>query len=250
MKKKVITTISILSALVVLAAAGGFGYLYLNGMSKMPHITQADRGQIKVACIGASGTYGHGIFPWPAKSYPAVLNDLLGNQYHVNNFGVSGSCVQSTSDQPYINTDTYQEALAYEADILVISMGSNDSKPENWKGEEAFKTAFEDYVASFLVEGKEQKVFICTTAKAWFPEGVTEGTTNYDLQPAVCDQMVAIMEQVAQEKGYYLVDLHGATAANPQWYLEDCVHFNNEGAAGYAQVVYDAMIQALGEGQS
>lgn len=38
-----------------------------------------------------------------------------------------------------------------------------------------------------------------------------------------------------------------AAADNPQWYMEDCVHFNNEGAAGYAQVVYDAMIQVLGE---
>lgn len=247
MKKKIIIVLAVLLALVVLAAAGGFGYLYLNGMSKLPHITQADPGQIKVACIGASGTYGHGIFPWPAKSYPAVLNDLLGDEYHVNNFGVSGSCVQSTSDQPYINTDTYQEALAYEADILVISMGSNDSKPENWKGEEAFKAAFEEYVESFLVEGKDQMVFICTTAKAFFPEGVTEGTTNYDIQPDVVDQMAEIMVQVAEEKGYYLVELHDATAANPQWYLEDCVHFNNEGAAGYAQVVYEAIIQAMNE---
>lgn len=245
MKKIIKRVIVGLLVLVILAAAGGFGYLYLNGMSKLPHITKAKPGQIKVACIGASGTYGHGIFPWPAKSYPAVLNDLLGDEYHVNNFGVSGSCVQTTSDQPYVNTDTYQEAVAYEADILVISMGSNDSKPENWKGEEAFKASFQEYVERFLVEGKEQKVFICTTAKCWFPEGVTEGKTNYDLQPAVCDLMSEIMVQVAQENGWYLVDLHAATAANPQWYLEDLVHFNNEGAAGYAQVVSEAISKAV-----
>lgn len=245
MKKKILIGIAVVLALVILVAAGGFGYLYLNGMSKLPHITKADPGQIKVACIGASGTYGHGIFPWPAKSYPAVLGDLLGDEYHVNNFGVSGSCVQTTSDQPYVNTDTFKQAVEYEADILVISMGSNDSKPENWKGEEAFKAAFQEYVERFLVEGKEQKVFICTTAKCWFPEGVTEGTTNYDLQPAVCDQMAQIMVQVAEENGWYLVDLHAETAAHREWYLEDCVHFNNEGAAGYAKVVYEAIAEVM-----
>ena len=115
----------------------------------------------------------------------------------------------------------------------------------SWKGEEAFKASFQEYVERFLVEGKEQKVFICTTAKCWFPEGVTEGKTNYDLQPAVCDLMSEIMVQVAQENGWYLVDLHGATAANRQWYLEDLVHFNNEGAAGYAQVVSEAISEAV-----
>lgn len=123
-------------------------------------------------------------------------------------------------------------------------MGSNDSKPENWKGEEAFKASFQEYVERFLVEGKEKKVFICTTANCWFPEGVTEGKTNYDLQPAVCDLMSEIMEQVAAENGWYLVDFHAANSANPQWYLEDPVHFNNEGAAGYAQVVYKAISNA------
>lgn len=234
----------VLLLVICIAAAGGFGYLYTHGMSKLEHITKPEEGQIKVACIGASGTYGHGAFPWPASSYPSVLGNLLGESYHVNNFGVSGSCVQKTSDQPYYNTSTYQKALSYEADILVISMGTNDSKPENWTDKETFKAAFISFVESFFVEGKEQKVFICTPAAVFFPEGVTSGVTNYDIQPLVVEEMVGIMREIAAEQGYYLIELHDVTSANPQWYLSDNVHFNSEGAAGYAQVIFEAITSA------
>ena len=54
--------------------------------------------QIKVACIGDSITYGHGIKNWPKNNYPAILQQLLGDGYHVQNFGVSGQEVQDNSD--------------------------------------------------------------------------------------------------------------------------------------------------------
>ena len=67
--------------------------------------------QIKIACVGDSVTYGYGIENRKKDTYPAVLQNMLGANYKVRNFGVSGHCVQDSSDRPYANTKTYAKSL-------------------------------------------------------------------------------------------------------------------------------------------
>lgn len=43
----------------------------------------------KVACVGDSITFGHGLDDPSTESYPAVLADRLGAGHTVRNFGVS-----------------------------------------------------------------------------------------------------------------------------------------------------------------
>ena len=47
--------------------------------------------KIKVACIGNSITYGYGLDNPDKESYPARLQEMLGNNYDVKNFGKSGA---------------------------------------------------------------------------------------------------------------------------------------------------------------
>ena len=165
MKKHKVILIVLISLL--LLAAAGFAWLYFTGLSGIaPSAGQPEAGQTKVACIGDSITYGHGISNWPRNNYPAVLQQLLGEGYRVQNFGVSGRAVQDNSDQPYRATDQYQNSIAYDADIIVFMMGSNDTKPENWFGEEAFKTALLDLLDDYTRNGKQPLIYICTTPPA------------------------------------------------------------------------------------
>ena len=46
---------------------------------------------VRVACVGDSITYGHGIKDRENDAYPGLLSSLLGEKYDVRNFGVSGS---------------------------------------------------------------------------------------------------------------------------------------------------------------
>ena len=101
MLKKILRILLIVLLILALAAAGGFAYLYLNGMSGMSNTSEAKDGQIKVACVGDSVTYGHGISGWPGNSYPAQLQQLLGEGWHVNNYGVSSFAVQENADRSY-----------------------------------------------------------------------------------------------------------------------------------------------------
>jgi sialate O-acetylesterase len=47
--------------------------------------------QTKVACIGNSITYGFGIPDCESNSYPAKLQKIIGQEWEVKNFGVSGA---------------------------------------------------------------------------------------------------------------------------------------------------------------
>lgn len=237
-KKKVVKGMLITVLIMVVLVGGMFIFLYNNGMSgKMIVPEPAKDGQIKVACVGDSITYGHGIKDWTKNNYPVLLQNKLGENYHVQSFGVSGRCVQDNTDQPYTALKFYTQSKEYDADIVVFMMGSNDSKPENWFGAEAFKTSLQALLDSY----GDTRIVLCTTPACFFTEKHTGPTTSHDLQPAVAAEIAAIVREVAAERGYPLIDIHELTSNNPQWFEADGVHPNNDGAAAIAEEVYKAV---------
>ena len=235
--KIVLRIILIILLILVLLAGGGFLYLYFHGMSGMQQIDEPTDDQIKVACVGDSITYGHGITNWPKNNYPAVLQNLLDDTYHVNNYGVSGEAVQQHSDRPYTALPTYQECLDYDADYVVFMMGTNDSKPQNWKDAATYRADLEALLDSF----GDAEIILCTPCTSFFLKGQTEGTTNFDIQPLIVDEIADVVRDVAAQRGYTLVDIHALTASHPEWYAKDGVHPNNDGAAAIAEEISKAI---------
>ena len=232
--KKVLKVLLIILLIIILIVAGGFAYLYFNGMSGMSNTSEPKEGQIKIACAGDSTTYGHGVSGWPENNYPTVLQNLLGDAYHVNNYGVSSFAVQESADRSYRTLPHYQESLAYDADYVVFMMGSNDSKPINWKSADAFKAD----ILSLLDTYGDAEIILCTLPAAFFLEGQIEGVTNHDIQPLIVNEIAEVTRGVAAERGYTLIDIHALTAQHPEWFEKDGVHPSNEGAAAIAQEVY------------
>ena len=234
---KIIKVLGVILLILLLIIIIGLTYLYFNGLSGVSNITEADDGQTKVACVGDSITYGHGITNWPKNNYPTLLQGLLGETYHVNSYGVSGRAVQPDSDQPYTALPHYQESLAYDADIVVFMMGTNDSKPENWHGADAFK---EDLLALLESYGDAQ-ILLCTPAASFFVDGQTEGPARHDIQPAVVEEIAQIVRDVAAERGYPLIDIHALTLEHPEWFVKDGIHPSNDGTAAIAQAVENVL---------
>lgn len=233
-RKKVGKGVLVVLLVLALIVCGGYGYLYFNGLSGIRSIAEAAGGQIKVACVGDSTTYGHGISNWPQNNYPKRLQNLLGNGYCVNNFGVSGYAVQATSDRPYASREEYQQSLAFDGDFVVFMMGTNDTKPENWQGSDAFKTE----LVALLDSYGDAEVILCTPTAAFFLDGETEGITSHNIQPLVVEEVAQIVRDVAQERGCVLLDIYALTSGHPEWFDKDGVHPNGEGAAAIAQEVY------------
>lgn len=240
MKKNAIKVVAITLAVVLVLGFCGFSFLFLNGLSGVHIRTDAQEGQIKVACVGDSITYGHGVIPWYKNNYPAVLQNLLGDGYNVQNFGVSGTTAHSTGDQPYIETDIYKQSTEYDADILVFMLGSNDSKPENWINAETFKKEYLALLDTYITEENSPEIYLGIPAKAFYEEeSQTEGITTYDIQPNLVDEIAEIIKGIAAERGYKYIDIYALTADHPEWFASDYVHPNTDGAKAIANEVYE-----------
>jgi len=103
-----------------------------------PINSAAYKAPVRVACIGDSITEGVGGGVKPATSWPAQLQGLLGASWQVGNFGVSGRTLLKQGDLPYWNDKAYQNALGFKPDVVIIMLGTNDTKPQNWKHEAEF----------------------------------------------------------------------------------------------------------------
>lgn len=245
MKKKVFKIVGIIAVVLVVVVFVGVRYLYNNGLSGQYANSEPKEGQIKVACIGDSITYGHGIKDWEKNNYPAVLQELLGDEYHVMNFGSSGSCVNPDGDQPYTARAVYQESLDYDADIIVFMLGTNDSKAENWTDVDAFMEDYKALLGTYLEGENPPRVYIATCAEAYYTEDADQSTgiAGFDIQPAVVDEIVDRLELEYMPMSYIgMIDIHSLTESHPEWFEADGIHPNADGARAIAEAVAD-MIQ-------
>ena len=234
-------TTKIITAIILVIFIGGisvFGYMFFNGTSGIRLNPTYKEGQIKVALVGDSVTYGHSIKNWPKNNYPTLLSDMLGENYCVKSYGVSGSTVQPDGDQPYNMTKAYTWSHEFEPDIIVFMLGSNDSKPENWQGTEKFEDEYLKMLDTYTDVENSPIVLLCTPPTAYYPEGVTEGLSNYDVQPEIIEEIADIVREVANEREYTLIDINNLTENRRDLFGEDNVHPNNDGAKAIADEVY------------
>lgn len=223
---------------VIISVLTGAYVLYYNGKSDIMIHPEYREGQIRVACVGDSITYGYGIKNQPENNYPIFLGELLGDGFQVCNFGNIRVTVQPDGDQPYIKTYTYRDSVEYPADILIFMMGTNDAKKLNWQGADKFR---EDYLAlldDYVSAKNPPKVYLCSPATALFPEGETQGASTYGIQPLVVDEISVIVREIAEERGYGFIDINAATDDRRDLYGKDLIHPNYDGARLIASTVY------------
>jgi len=86
---------------------------------------------LKVACVGDSITAGYALADPARDAYPAQLARLLGADYEVRNFGVSAATLMDAGNYTYRTRPAHDEALAWKPDVIVIALGTNDTKVDN-----------------------------------------------------------------------------------------------------------------------
>lgn len=187
---------------------------------------------IKIACVGNSITQGPGRDN--PDSYPLQMQALLGEAYLVKNFGVSGRTLLRKGDFPYWNEPQFQEVKDFAPDILVIMLGTNDSKPQNWVHKADFRKDYLDMIAEFRqnmpVDGKVYVIMPVPVTKDNF--GITANVMNNE-------QRMMIMD-IAQSSASELIDLYTPLMDKAEL-LPDGVHPNKEGLGIMAQVVARAI---------
>ena len=97
----------------------------------------------KIACVGDSITQGVGAKA--GMSWPDQLGKMLGEKWEVKNFGVSGTTLLNNGDSPYQRTGAFKNAKDFNPDGVVIILGTNDTKPQNWKNKKNFEDDYKDH---------------------------------------------------------------------------------------------------------
>lgn len=196
------------------------------------------RTEIRVACVGDSITYGSGIRVRDRDSYPRVLQKLLGHDYQVQNFGVSGRTAMWMSNKPYVKEQMYRNSLEFEPDIVVLKFGTNDSKWYNWQGAEVFKAQYRELIESYQKLASQPRIYLCTPASAYYVDGRMRGKMKYDIEGLVVRrEVVPAVVELADEMQLGLIDIHKVTMGHPEWFERDGIHPNEDGARAIAEEV-------------
>ena len=87
---------------------------------------------MRVACIGDSITWGFTIVNRRKNTYPALLQKRLGPDYEVRNFGYNDASARFDADTPYVKKSVYKKSLDWNPDVVLLMLGTNDTKKHNW----------------------------------------------------------------------------------------------------------------------
>ena len=188
---------------------------------------------VRVACIGNSITFGAGIKNRSRDSYPSVLARMLGDSYWVKNFGVSARTMLNKGDHPYMNEPAYKNALAFNPNIVVIKLGTNDSKSFNWKYKADFMKDAQNMINALKGLPSQPKIYLCYPSKAY----LTGDGINDDI---ISKEIIPMIKKLAKKNDLSVIDLHTAMDGMPELF-PDRIHPNEKGAQVMAKAVYQSI---------
>lgn len=188
---------------------------------------------VRVACVGNSITYGARIKNRERDSYPSVLARMLGDGYLVKNFGVSARTLLNKGDHPYMKEKAYQNALAFNPNIVIIKLGTNDSKSFNWKYKADFAKDMQTMIDAFKALPVQPKIYLCYPSKAY-------QTGDNISDDVIVKEIMPLIKKVAKKNKLPILDLHTAMDGMPQLF-PDKIHPNEEGAKIMAKAVYEGI---------
>jgi uncharacterized protein YjdB/lysophospholipase L1-like esterase len=204
--------------------------------------TKPETPRIKVAAVGDSITFGSDSAGpiKPEDKYPAKLQALLGANYQVENFGVSGATMLENgtdtggAKKGYVYQQKFAESQAFQPDVVVIMLGTNDSKALNW---ETYKAEYVDHALKLIKSYRDldshPAVYLATSPT------VVPGSNRYGIQADVLhNEIVPLQKQIALIADAGFIDVHQATKNATLEQFPDYVHGNAAGYTWIAEAVH------------
>ena len=187
----------------------------------------------KVACVGDSITWGFTIVNRSKYSYPAVLQQLLGDGFEVRNFGHNDAAARLDAETPYVSKKAYRDSLAWEPDIVLLMLGTNDTKPWNWNPG-IFREDYLRVVESYLALPSHPQVVLVA------PIRIFKTIPVMFLNPDVLEEGVRpAIRDIAAQLHLQLVDLYDLF--DSARFCRDGVHPQRDGARLLAEALFRAV---------
>lgn len=208
-------------------------------------LTARQTGPIRVACLGDSITAGARVDP-QTESYPAQLQRLLGLDFEVRNFGIGGATMIQAG-RPNI-WQNLERVKAFQPQIVVISLGTNDTvggARRNWEQIDRFEEDYTAFIATLAEMPSQPKVVICTpTAMVLSTPDLTESrladlTLRKPRLQELCERIRNLATKHAPAN-VSLLELNPVLEDRPELLTRgDGVHPNADGYLKIAQAVAD-----------
>jgi len=176
-------------------------------------------GATRVACLGDSITRGRG-----SSAYPSQLSKFLGEAFEVRNFGRGGVPLVG-----YDQTKECQNALRFQADTVIIMLGTNDAHKKNWKSKAFFKEKLKSLLADCRKANPKVAIYLCT------PPPIFRSKWGHDGKQ-LADEIVPAVKEVATEEKCRVIDLN-TLFLDKESLMKDGVHPKEEGYTIIAKTV-------------
>ena len=188
---------------------------------------------IRVACVGNSITDGTGIDMAEIFSYPAQLGKMLGKGYCVKNFGVGARTMSVRGDHPYQQEMAWRDCLAWQPNIVIIKLGTNDTKQENWQyAKDDYVSSLQQMVDSLNALPSRPRIILASPIKAYKPTWTISDLT-------ITTAIIPSLQKFAKKHKLEFLDLHSLFADDGKMMQSDGIHPNDKGAAAIAKIVAD-----------
>ena len=186
-----------------------------------------------MACIGDSITFGAGIRDRAKNSYPVQLAGILGDKWDVRNFGVNAATLLKKGDKPYWRLKAFKDAHEFKPNIVVIKLGTNDSKPQNWKHKAEYASDYVALIKSFQELESKPRVWVCYPVPAYPGRwGITDKVMK--------EEVIPLIDEVAKQASVKIIDLYAALSDKKEMF-PDTVHPNAAGAKVMAETISAAI---------
>ncbi len=136
----------------------------------------------------------------------------------------------NSGNKPYQKSKQFKAALSSNPDIVVIMLGTNDTKPANWRNSaKDYEVDYRDLISDFEKLPSKPKIYLCLP-----PYIAKEGRWGINNQDTLAQ--IPMIKKIAKDLKLEVIDVYAALEGQDDL-IPDTVHPNTGGAALIAKAV-------------